>query len=386
MSNFGIICEFNPLHKGHKRIIDEARQKGADNVLCVMSGNAVQRGELAVFDKYVRAEAAILCGADLVLELPFPWCSASAEFFARTGVKILSSFCDNIIFGSECGNIELVKNAAKAAASDEFRKEYKERLETGEGAAFAYFDALKKRGFEGLSSNDLLGVEYIRAAIELEVNLEFHTVKREGSAYNENELGDSQYPSATAIRNAWSYGNRETEKYIPEEANAIFERCFEKGDFTDMWLLSRAMLMYFRLNEPECFSGIADTDGGIANRICALAKESADAEAFFDALKTKRYTDAKLRRAILFCMTGVVDSLLSSSPEYVTLLGASENGRALLSSLRKDTALNIVTKPADAPKESEQFKVTERLESIFTLALAESKGLGEAYKKRAFIN
>lgn len=386
MSSFGIICEFNPLHKGHKKIIDEARQRGAESVVCVMSGNAVQRGELAVFDKYVRAEAAILCGADLVLELPFPWSSASAEFFAKTGVKILSSLCDNIIFGSECGDIELLKNAAKAASSDEFRKEYRERLEAGEGAAFAYFDALKSRGYEGLSSNDLLGIEYIRAAIELGANIEFHTLKREGAAYNESELGEAEYPSATAIRNAWSYGNRETEKYIPEEANAVFERCFENGEFTDMWLLSRAILTYFRLSDATQFSGIADTDGGIANRICSLAKESADAESFFEALKTKRYTDAKLRRAILFCMTGVADSLLSSAPEYVTLLGASENGRALLSSLRKDMALNIVTKPADAPKESEQFKAGEKLESIFTLALAESKSLAEAYKKRAFIN
>ena len=113
MKNIGIVCEFNPLHNGHERLLRYARELGAQRVVCVMSGNATQRGELAVLDKYTRAKAAIASGADLVIELPYPWSSASAEYFARAAIAVLSGFCDTLLFGSECGDIELLKNAAK---------------------------------------------------------------------------------------------------------------------------------------------------------------------------------------------------------------------------------------------------------------------------------
>ena len=143
MSIYGIICEFNPFHNGHKRIIEEARRLGADTVVVAMSGNAVQRGELAALDKYTRAKAAVLCGADLVLELPYPWSSSSAESFAACGVEILSHFCDNIIFGSECGDIKYLKGAADVSDTDSFGEAYNALLKSGEGAAKAYFPCLR---------------------------------------------------------------------------------------------------------------------------------------------------------------------------------------------------------------------------------------------------
>ncbi len=385
MRNFGIICEFNPLHNGHKLLIEHAKSMGADRIVCVMSGNAVQRGELAVFDKYARAEAAILCGADLVIELPYPWSAASAEYFSRAGIEIASNFCDSIVFGSECGDIDKLRGAASVASKKSFREKYRERLENGQGAASAYFELLAENGFDGLSSNDLLGIEYIRAAIEKQYALDFYTLKREGAAYSEELLTGGQYQSATAIRNAWSEGNRDTDDYIPKELQRFYKEHLEEGRFTDFWLLSRAILMYFRLAEPEAFANVAEADGGIANRICALARECADEEELFERLKTKRYTDAKLRRAMLFCLTSVEKALLDGAPAYTTLLGANEKGRELLNEIRKDGRINIVTKPADAPKDTEQFKVNERLDSMFTLALAESTGSDESYRKKAFI-
>ena len=118
MSVFGIVSEFNPFHLGHEYLIRSARDMGADSVVCVMSGNATQRGELAITDKYTRAEAALCGGADLVLELPFPWSSASAESFALAGISVLNSFCDTVIFGSECGDIELLKKIAELHGID----------------------------------------------------------------------------------------------------------------------------------------------------------------------------------------------------------------------------------------------------------------------------
>ena len=381
MSTFGIVCEFNPLHNGHKRLIDKARDLGAECIVCVMSGNAVQRGELAIADKYVRAEAAILCGADLVLELPYPWCAASAEYFSAAGIEILSHFCDSVIFGSESGDIDLLTNAAKVAATLKFKQEFLQRSVEGEGAAKAYFSLLERyASSQKLSSNDLLGIEYIRTAIEKNFNIDFYTIKREGAGYNDMELSLGQNPSATAIRQAWNKG-MDASEYIPPEARDVFLN----ADFSGCEEFFRAVLMYFRLADSKHFDGIAEIDGGIENRIISCANKASSKEEFFDMLKTKRYTDAKLRRAMLFCMTGVRRELLKQSPAYVNLLGANSIGRELLSKTRKSAKITIVTKPADAPQVSEQFKVGERLESIFALSFEKGKSTQDWSQKRAFI-
>lgn len=381
--SFGIICEFNPLHNGHKRLIDEARARGADNIVCVMSGNAVQRGELAVLDKYTRAKAALLCGADLVLELPYPWCAASAEYFARAGVELLSDFCDTVIFGSECGDIELMKKGAKCASNDLFKTEFQSRLEKGEGAAKAYFTMLRESVGVEFSSNDLLGVEYIKAAIEQGLSIDFQTLKREGNAYNDQLLGE-KYPSATAIRSAWSRGETACE-HIPREAYGIFQEKILLGEVVDTSELARAVLMYFRLADVKMLSRFAEVDEGIANRIVAAAKASRNEKEFFENLATKRYTDAKLRRAILFSLTGVERELLREEPKYTTVLATNEKGRGLLSVARKQNGITIVTKPADAPRDNLQFEAEEKLGAIFTLATKKSFDTAESYRKHAFI-
>ena len=384
MSVYGIICEFNPFHNGHKKIIDAAKQLGADAVVVAMSGNAVQRGSLAVMDKYTRAKAAVLCGADLVLELPFPWSSASAESFAECGVEILSHFCDNIIFGSECGDINYLRGAAEVSSSESFSLEFNALLESGEGAAKAYCALLAREGFGELSSNDLLGVEYIKAAAKYP-NMTLHTVKREGAEYNDTELGESLCPSASAIRRAWGNGEYDLQKYIPADALEVFDEAIRNGEIVDEKLLSRALLMHFRLADPELLSGFAQADGGVANRICSIAQRVLSFDELCAELKTKRYTDAKLRRAMLFSLVGVRREILKRPPEYTTLLGASAQGRAILSSVRKNKKITVVTKPADAPVESEQYKLGRTLEAIFTLGLKAPATLEDSYRKNAFI-
>ena len=383
MSTFGIICEFNPLHNGHKRLIDTARDMGAERIVCVMSGNAVQRGELAMLDKYDRAKAAVLCGADLVLELPFPWSAASAEHFAMAGVGILSQFCDNIIFGSECGDVELIKHAGEAAAESDFREAYSNRLERGEGAASAYFAELEKVSGKKLSSNDLLGVEYVRAAKILGTDLTFHTVRREGAGYNDCVIRQGEYPSATAIRGAWGRGE-EAFEMIPEPAAETFRKCIDDQALTDPRRLEMAALAYFRLLDPSSLDDdIADAEGGVIHRIIDAAKGAKDGVEFFEAVKTKRYTDAKLRRAMLFAMTGVTRSLLRTLPKYTVLLGADSEGRTILA--KADHCISVITRAADLPRGEAQFIVGERLESLFTLARQRGGALGDSYRKSPFI-
>ena len=177
MSVYGIVSEFNPFHKGHEYIIQKAKEMGAEAVVCVMSGNSTQRGEIAVADKYLRAESALRGGADLVLELPYPWCSGSAESFAVAAISILSDVCDTVIFGSECGDIDALSSCAYAASSADFKAEYSDMLLKGSQSAAAYTSLMKEKvGCElELSSNDLLGIEYIKAALAIEKKIKFVT-------------------------------------------------------------------------------------------------------------------------------------------------------------------------------------------------------------------
>ena len=368
MSVFGVVCEYNPFHKGHKYLLDAARELGADRVVCVMSGNSVQRGEFAVADKYIRAEAAAREGADLVLELPFPWCSASAEYFARASVGILSELCDTLIFGSECGDIDLLCRVAETADSDSFRAEYKQMLSEGRGSAEAYFSLLKEMSGYELSSNDLLGVEYIRAIRRTDSKMIPLTVKRQGSGYLDSSL-EGAYPSATAIRKAWrEAGVDRAREHIPPAAFEVYRRAEREGNITDTSFIDSAVVSFFRLASGDSIEGFAETGGGIGGRLCSVARESVSYEELVEKAKTKRYTDSKLRRAILFSMAGVSDEMLKSDPEYTTLLAANGKGREILSANRKNQGLRIITKGADSPRDSAQFKVTERLDALFTLA------------------
>ena len=385
MSTFGIVCEFNPFHLGHQYLLDEARRLGAERIVCVMSGTTLQRGEFAVADAYARAEAVVRCGADLVLELPFPWCSGSAEQFSRGAITILKETCDTVIFGSECGEMALLERAAEAASSEIFREAYRAKLADGAPAAEAYFALLAEFGVSGLGSNDLLGVEYLRAARDLDADLSFVTVRREGAGYLQETLSDEKYPSATAIRRLWSEARfEEADAYLPEASAEVFRREREENSWIDSEALDRVVISQFRLHEGADFSEVVGTEGGLANRICEAAKSSKNLEELLEKIKTKRYTDARLRRQILFCLAGVTAEDLSSLPVYTTLLGASKGGRALLSKMRKESGFAIVSNLSDAPKDAPQFGLSERISTVLGLSMASMSDGDWQYRKHPY--
>ena len=385
MSNFCIVCEFNPLHNGHKYLIDKARALGADNVVCVMSGNSTQRGELAITDKYLRAQAAIKSGADLVLELPFPWSASSAEFFATAAIYIASGFCDKIIFGSECGDIALLQKAAQVCESAEFHSEYLCRTANGEGSASAFIKCLADYNVKELSSNDLLGVAYIRAVKRLSLDMGCITVARKGAAYNSFSIVEGKNQSATAIRSMISADKaQEVSCYMPEAMAEILYEEQRQGRITDMSEADGAVLGFFRLSDVKSFDKIADADGGIANRLVWAANESVTAKQMIEKVKTKRYTDAKLRRAMLFCITGTELCDIQALPEYTTLLAANEKGRALIAENRRNVKIKVVTKPADAPQ-TRQTELSRKLDAFYGLARKNKLTSDYYIKKSAYI-
>lgn len=383
MRSVGIICEYNPLHLGHARQISALREAGYGAVVCLMSGNAVQRGDFACADRYTRASAALRAGADLVLELPYPYSMASAAYFALAGVGILDSLgVGELNFGSECGSLEALTRAAEIAATEELDLRYREELKRGKGTARAYaeaFEALAGKELPG-GANDRLAIAYISAILKTGAKLGPTLIKREGAAFSDSEVRDGEYPSATALRRLIAEGRLgEAYAFMPEGTAQIFRRAKEKGLFpADAGRASAAILGYFRLAAPECRTAFAEAGGGLYRRLCAASYEATDLDGLLSAAASKRYTDSRIRRAVFFSMTGVTEDDLRRPPEYTTLLAANSRGRAFLREAY--WSFPVVTKPADAPV-SRQRELSRRFDALFTLALPRALPAGELERR-----
>ena len=367
MKTVGIVCEYNPFHTGHERQIEILRQNGAEVIICAMSGNFSQRGELTIADKYTRAESAVKCGADIVIELPFPYSSLSAEGFCRAGVHLLASLgCDTISFGSESADISLLCRAADAVLSENFVKAYTE-MSRASGSAKSFFDLLASHlgGDVALLSNDILAISYIAAIKRAGLNIDVFPIKREGAAFNESALIGS-FPSATAVRKTVKDSPEGfaalPDHYLPAAALETLSAA-QKSGIAPVFIdeIGSDILSFFKLLSPDEIvaraikkSGGGDhvaCDGcGIIDRLCNCAKLSSTLEELLESAYNSRYTDARINRVILFSMIGVSDIFEDSLPVFTTLLAASDIGRKHLSEIRKTAIFPIVTKPADAPE------------------------------------
>ncbi len=400
MRAVGIICEYNIFHNGHKRQIDLLRKNGFDTVVCVMSGNFTQRGSLAIADKYTRAKSAIMGGADIVFELPFPFSSLSAEGFAEAGVHILSSLgIKNISFGSECGDKELLKRTAKIIKSKEFIEKYS--LQSKRGSAYAYFDTIK--AFLGeecqLLSNDILAISYISAIENLSADMEIFPIAREGSAYRDTEIS-STLPSATALRqeiekSGAGFGCLK-EIHSPRGVVSILQEAQKNGNcpvFIDK--IGNEILSFFRFMSPDeiatravkrsgCGNCVADDGDGIVDRLCNQARASKSFDEFIKASYNSRHTDARINRVMLFSLLGVSDKLAKGLPSYTTLLATNRQGRELLSQIRKSNSFPIVTKPADAPN-NHQNSISAFADAIYTTAMPKCEDFDYFIKQSPYI-
>lgn len=409
MRTSGVICEFNPFHNGHAYLLSRMREQvGKDGcVICLMSGDFVQRGEAAMADPYLRARMALTGGADLVLELPFPWSAGSAEHFATAGVRVLARLgVDCLTFGSECGDMSLLSVAAESADSPDFGGIYADLCNAGMGTAAAYAEALRHtcstplpEGFP--DSNELLGIAYLRALKKVQAEYgyapEAHTVPRLGSGYRVAILTEGAYPSATALRALIREAACDPvaleailEGTMPEGAMSILLEAIRKEEAP---LESGRLMDFFhplyRVKSPADCESFAEWGGGIASHICRRAKETATSTEFFDSLRTKYYTDARLRRVLLFGALGVTSEDVRATPTYTTLLAATARGRAYLKEWRKtnrdaDHGLSVVTKPADAPI-GRQRELSDLADGLYTFCFPTPKAAGEMYKKTPYI-
>ena len=397
MKAVGIICEYNPYHAGHARQLSAARRDaGADVVIAVMSEHTTQRGELAIADGYVRAATALRCGADIVIGLPFPYSSSPAEFFALGGVRILSALgADSIHFGSECGNIDTLKNVANRLYSTEFCRlltEYqKAHPELG---IMQCREAVYKKCYDTSipdGSNDLLAMAYLNALDVTGSSMRPLTIKRRGQAYNDAKTPlVGQYPSATALRELWQTGGLESLRpHLPSPVLEGLEHAQAEGIAPlDLNRISAAALAFYRTADAEDLALCADMERGLAERLIDAARDATSLAELWSFASTKRYTAARLRRALLFGLCGVRPDDIQSPPAYVRLLAASRAGCEYLSSIRKTCPLPIITKPADISVSDEakrQRAIEERLEALITLTYPVPKSAGYLIKQRPTI-
>ena len=381
MKTVGIICEYNPFHSGHAHQLARIREQHPDGatIVCLMSGHATQRGELAIADKFTRAEMALRSGADLVLELPYPYCAASASYFAGAGVAILDALgIDELSFGSECADLPLLERTAAVTESPAFHDRVAARQRNGEGSAQAYFHTLAEMTDTAdtrFLANDILALEYVRAIRRLESSVRPVPILREGSAYRDPQIQADQHPSATALRlNLLQNDINEALRCIPEPSRKPLENAITASHApTRMSRLDAAILAYLRTCSPEVLALAAEMQGGLANRLCAAARTAVTFDDLLAAASSKSYPTARLRRAVLFAMTDVTPQDLQTPPAYLSLLGANAAGRVWLRDRRADTPIPVIAKFADAapvfPHAPRQSALTQALDALFTLTL-----------------
>ncbi len=372
MNVTGIICEYNPFHHGHAYQLQKARENGADVIICVMSGHFVQRGTPAFCDKYTRAAMALAGGADIVLELPYPWCAASAQFFAEAGLFIVKQAGANVLcFGAETDDIDYLQKAALSQ---------KTRL-----GSRTFFDTLLKRNGTNPGPNDLLTMAYLRAMQSSDVKPLL--IPRIGTAYDDPNapITRDTFPSAAAIRAAFKSG-QSWQDGIPQDCLPFLTNAIADGTCpTDPETLSAAYLTYFRALPPALRESFAECGGGIGDLLCKAANRTTTYTAMLEAARAKHVTDAHLRRAALFALTGTTWSDLEAKPAFSLLLGANTRGTSYLSDIRKKNSFPIITKPADAAKlgkaAGRQLRLWQLSDSLFVQTLPQPEPADAFFKR-----
>ena len=383
----GIISEYNPFHLGHEYQVKKLREMlGEDTaVVAIMSGNYTQRGEIAIADKTVRAEAACMCGVNLVLELPFPYSMSSAEFFAKSGVKILNEIgvVDYLVFGSESGNIRKLSDIAAIMSSDEYNLTLETLASSNEYKNSGYPElcqiALSKvygkeipRDF--FTPNNILGIEYIKAILSLGSSIKPITVMREGAGYLDIINPMTEFQSASAIREELAANNLSALDFVPENAKKVFIKAIDEGKMpSDASRLDLSVITNLRLNSLEADNDIHDATGGLYNRICDASAEATSISSLMAMADTKKFTKARIRRAIWNIYFGVTSSDVRALPSYTQVLAMDEVGRAVLKRIKKMSSFPVVTKPSSyrefGNEVIKQKELANRADSIFGLAL-----------------
>lgn len=378
MSISAIISEYNPFHNGHKYHIDKTRALGATHVVAVMSGNFVQRGDVAVLDKRTRTEAALLGGVDLVIELPVAFCLSCAEIFARSAVSLVDALgcVDLLSFGSESGNVDELRQAARISYSDDIQSGIRQALASGLNYPAAKTQAIKSL-FPDIdlslfnSPNNILAVEYIHALSVLDSPVIPITIRR--SALHDSAVAKANVASASLIRRLICEGNRKYLSYLPEiTGNLLCNKVaagYAPGNISN---IERAILYRLRCASAEDLRMTPDVCEGLENRIISCMKDAVSLNSLLTSVKTKRYTLSRIRRIVLNYFLSVTAQMQLCSPSYIRILGFNHRGAEILNFAKRSTKLPIIARAGDISGRNsvvrERFEFECRASDIYNLS------------------
>ena len=381
MKTVGLITEYNPFHNGHAYHIEKAKMlTGADRVIVVMSGDFVQRGAPAVMPKHLRTESALLSGASLIIELPVCFATGSAEYFAQGSISLLNRLgcIDSICFGSECGDLHLLKEIAQILADEpiEYQTALKQALKEGASFPAARQEALNiysDKYSEILASpNNILGIEYLKALAKIHSKMEPFTIKRIGAGYHDMDI-DGQFSSATAIRSdiyqladvnssSESLPLTHIQTQVPSSCHELMKKNYRtrypvKAD--DFSLLLKAKLLS---ETAGSLSHYLDMSPELANRILRLRNDYLSFEQFCDLLKTKELTRSRISRSFIHVLLGITNDWLTAMKApapYARILGFRRDHADLLGILKRTSDIPLITSPARAVLTDTAYQMLE---------------------------
>ncbi|MEE1314444.1 MAG: nucleotidyltransferase [Faecalimonas sp.] len=364
----GLIAEYNPFHNGHQYHIEKTLAlTNADAVIVVMSGDFVQRGMPAIAPKHLRAQMALKAGASLVLELPVCFATGSAESFSYGAVSLLDKLgcVDAICFGSECGDIHTLQNLAKIFCEEpvEYKVALSEYLRQGNSFPTARQKAIAKYlqsdAMDAILSepNNILGIEYLKALYRLSSSMTPYTIERISSHYHDKKLQEA-YSSASAIRTALQttcFDKDVLRGQMPDSALALLAASYQKN--FPIFANDFSLLLKYKLlgESKETLTNYADVSEELANRILNKLNQYEDFEQFCELLKTKEVTYSRISRALLHILLGIPKDTFTS-PEYARTLGFQTEAANVLSDIKKNAAIPLLTKLTFADKLSTNAK------------------------------
>ncbi|MCM3386649.1 nucleotidyltransferase [Ureibacillus chungkukjangi] len=362
MKAVGVVVEYNPFHNGHFYHISQSKSKAnADVVIAVMSGHFLQRGEPALLDKWHRTKMALNNGVDLVIELPYVFCTGHATSFAEGAIQLLEAIgCTKFAFGSEEGSIDPFLNTVHLLKKHE--EQYNALIKQYVTTGISYPQSLYK-AYEELRQNEenqtidlsqpnnILGYHYIEAAKRLKLEIEPMTIPRIQAGFHDDINTQSTIASATGIRKALfeQHSLHEIKQFVPDESYNQMESWQNKYASFINWETFWPYLRFSILrNTPEQLTQFADVSEGIEFALVKAAKKSETFSQFMNQIKSKRYTWTRLQRMVTHIYTGITKEQLHNSkmPSYIRLLGMTKNGQAYLSQNKKQFQLPLISRVA----------------------------------------
>lgn len=369
MNTAGVVCEYNPFHNGHRYHLEETRKRtGCDGIIAVMSGNFVQRGEPAVFDKHFRAHTAILGGADLVLELPAASAVQSAEFFARNAVFLLQAtgVVSHLSFGAEAEDLTVLQETARLLLEEpeDFKQPLKEGLACGMSFPRARCKALQAVLGESAARyarqpNNLLAIEYLKALENLRASMIPVLVPRIGAEHNSMTSG-SGFASASLLRTLLREKNpaEELYRFLPE----FYRQIKDLPPVKELDNFGKEILIRLCEKTFEELRALPEVSEGLEFKIHSAAWRADTPEAFLQEVKSKRYPLSRLRRILIYALLGFCREEQRQLPPYLKILDFNDRGQKILHEMKKKATLPIVkhTGHVRKRKDPELLKFWER--------------------------